>query len=160
MLKNDGLKMTPKIDGLDQEITHELMRDSRKSFRDIARKLGVAEGTIYNRVNKLREGGVIKGFVLDLDYSKMGYDLTVLIGATLKGERDALVEALHKEPNITAIYDVTGEYDAIIVARFRDPSEVNAFIKRLHEVSVVKRTNTMLVLDILKEDQWIEPTTS
>ncbi len=152
--------MTPKIDGLDQGIIHELMRDSRKSFRDIARKLGVAEGTIYNRVNKLREGGVIKGFVLDLDYSKMGYDLTVLIGATLEGERNELVEALQKESNITAIYDVTGEYDAIIVARFRDPREVNAFIKRLHEVSVVKRTNTMLVLDILKEDQWIEPTTS
>lgn len=152
--------MAAKIDGLDLGIIHELMRDSRKSFRDIAKKLGVAEGTIYNRVNKLRDGGVIKGFVLDLDYAKMGYDLTVLVGATLEGERDELVDALRKEHNITAIYDVTGEYDAIIVARFRDPNEVNSFIKRLHEVRGVKRTNTMLVLDVLKEEQLMEPAMS
>ncbi len=149
--------MSRKIDGLDIGIIRELRKDARKSFRDIAEKLGVAEGTIYNRVNKLRAEGVIKGFMLDVDYSRIGYDLTVLIGATLEGERYELVEALNKEPNITAIYDVTGEYDAIIVAKFRDPDELNSFIKRLHEARAVKRTNTMLVLNVLKEDHGIEP---
>ncbi len=152
--------MARKIDDLDLGIIRELRRDARKSFRDIARKLGVAEGTIYNRVNKLREDGVIKGFMLDVDYSRIGYDLTVLIGATLEGERGEWVEALHKEPNITAIYDVTGEYDAIIVAKFKDPYELNSFIKRLHELHAVRSTNTMLALNVLKEDHGIEPALS
>jgi len=70
---------------LDLSILRELKKDARKSHRDIAEKLGVAEGTVYNRVNKLQDMGIIKRFMVDLDFSKLGYDLTAVIGLIVEG---------------------------------------------------------------------------
>lgn len=149
--------MSEKIDELDIEILRELRRDSRKSFREIADKLNVAEGTVYNRVNKLQEKGIIKGFMADIDFAKLGYDLTAVIGLIVEGGALPKTEKkLAKEPNVSAVYDVTGEYDAIIVAKFKDRDSLNDFVKRLLAYPEVKRTYTMLVLNVMKETHGIE----
>ncbi|MHC1582708.1 MAG: Lrp/AsnC family transcriptional regulator, partial [Candidatus Syntropharchaeia archaeon] len=62
-----------KIDELDIKIIRELKRDARTSYREIAERLGVAEGTVYNRIHKLKEIGAIRRFIPDIDYSKLGY---------------------------------------------------------------------------------------
>jgi Lrp/AsnC family transcriptional regulator for asnA, asnC and gidA len=56
---------------------------------------------------------------------------------------------------VNAVYDVTGEYDAIIVAQFRNREELNEFVKGLLAVPGVKRTNTMLVLNTMKEQHGV-----
>jgi len=145
-----------KIDDLDLKIIKELQQDGRASFRDIAEKVGVAEGTVYNRVNKLIEGKIIKRFIPEIDYSKLGYDLTVLIGLTTEGGKLQEIERrITESPNVNAVYDVTGEYDAIIVAQFRNREELNEFVKNLLAVPGVKRTNTMLVLNTMKEQHGV-----
>ncbi|GFP18915.1 Lrp/AsnC family transcriptional regulator [Candidatus Hakubella thermalkaliphila] len=146
-----------KIDDLDIKIIRELKKDARQSYREIADRLGVAEGTVYNRVNKLRELGVIKGFIPDIDYSKLGYDLVVLIGVIVEGGYLLEIEReIAGEPNVSAVYDVTGEYDAIIVARFRDRASLNDFVKRILAMQHVRRTYTMLVLNVMKGEYGIE----
>ena len=67
--------MSSKIDDLDLKILRELRKDARKSYRGIADKLKVAEGTVYNRVSKLQDSGVLKGFMADIDFGNFGYDL-------------------------------------------------------------------------------------
>ncbi len=149
--------MPEKLDSLDIKIIVELQEDARKSLREIAEKLGVAEGTVYNRINKLRKMGVIKKFIPIVDYSKLGFDLTAIIGITAEGGHLVEVEELlAKEPNVTAVYDVTGEFDVITVARFRSRSELNEFIKRIASLEHVKRTYTMLVLNVVKETHCID----
>ncbi|MBN2014514.1 MAG: Lrp/AsnC family transcriptional regulator [Candidatus Altiarchaeota archaeon] len=149
--------MASKIDDLDVKIIKELREDARKSFREIAEKLEVAEGTVYNRVNKLQEIGVIKGFMADVDFSKIGYDLTALIGVIVEGGALSKMEKkFAKEPNVSAVYDVTGEYDALIVAKFKDRDSLNSFVKRLLAFPEVKRTYTMLVLNVMKETHGVE----
>ncbi|MEE9594902.1 MAG: Lrp/AsnC family transcriptional regulator [Candidatus Hydrothermarchaeales archaeon] len=149
--------MSEKIDELDIGIIKELQEDARKSYREIADKLNVAEGTVYNRVNKLRELGVIKRFIPDVDFAKLGYDLTVVIGVVVEGGRlPEIEEQIAKEPNTTAVYDVTGDYDAIIVAKFKDRSTLNDFIKKILAMENVKHTYTMLVLNVMKEQHGIE----
>ena len=81
-----------KIDELDIRIIKELTKDARQSYRDIAGKLDVAEGTVYNRVGKLKADDVIKGFIADVDYGKIGYDLVALIGLTVEGGKLPQVE--------------------------------------------------------------------
>ena len=149
--------MPEKLDSLDIKIIVELQEDARKSLREIAEKLGVAEGTVYNRINKLRKMGIIKKFIPIVDYSKLGFDITAIIGITAEGGHLLEVEELlAKEPNVTAVYDVTGEFDVITVARFRSRSELNDFIKRIASLEHVKRTYTMLVLNVVKETHGID----
>jgi len=155
--KNLGIPMSSKIDDLDISILRELKKDARKSHRDIAEKLGVAEGTIYNRVNKLQEMGVIKRFMVDLDYSKLGYDLTAVIGVIVEGGHlPEIEEKIAKKPNVSAVYDVTGDYDALVVAKFMDRDALNKFVKGLLAIPHVKRTYTMLVLNVMKETHGVD----
>ncbi len=147
----------PKIDDVDLKILMELQEDARKSLKEIAEKVGVAEGTVYNRINKMRRMGVIKKFIPVVDYSKLGYDLTAVIGVVAEGGHLIEIEnEIAKEGNVTAVYDVTGEYDILIVARFKDRDSLNAFVKKLGGMENVKKTYTMLVLNVVKETHMIE----
>jgi len=146
-----------KIDDLDLRIIGSLREDSRQSFRDLAEKLDVAEGTVYNRVNKLKEEGILKKFMVDVDYAKLGYDLSAVIGIISKGGHlPELEKELAKEKSITAVYDVTGEYDAIVVAKFRDRSELNDLVKRMNSMEHIERTYTMVVLNVVKEEHGVD----
>jgi Lrp/AsnC family transcriptional regulator for asnA, asnC and gidA len=146
-----------KIDDLDVSILRELKKDARKSHRDIAEKLGVAEGTIYNRVNKLQEMGVIKRFMIDLDYTKLGYDLTAVIGLIVEGGHlPEVEEKIAKKSNVSALYDVTGDYDTLIVAKFKDREDLDKFVKNVMAIPHVERTYTMLVLNVMKETHGVD----
>jgi len=149
--------MTSKIDDLDLKIIRELQEDARQSYREIAERLKVAEGTVYNRVNKLQEMGIIKRFILDIDFSKLGYDLTAIIALKVEGGHlPEIEEIIAKKPNVSAVYDVTGDYDAIVVAKFRDRSGLNKFVKGILAMPYVRRTYTMIVLNVMKESHGIE----
>ena len=78
----------PDVEPLDLEIIRVLQKDARASFRDIARQLKVAVGTVQSRVKKMELNNTIKGFSVDLDYSKLGYSLTALIQTA--GQRKTL----------------------------------------------------------------------
>ena len=145
--------MTSKIDELDLKIIIELQKDARQSFKDISERLRVSEGTVYNRLNKLKELGVIKRFVPDIDFSKLGYDLTVLVGIAVEGGHLPEKEKeIAEDSNVLAVYDVTGEYDVIVVAKFKDRSGLNDFIKRILSMQYVKNTYTMVALNVVKEN--------
>lgn len=149
--------MAGKIDELDRRILKEFQSDARQSYREIAEKLKIAEGTVYNRVNKLKEMGIIRKFIADINYSKLGYDLTALVGIRGKGGHlPEIEEKISREKNVTTLYDVTGEYDAIAVAKFRDRAELNDLVKRINALPNVERTNTMIALNTIKEQHGIE----
>jgi len=144
------------MDDLDLKIIKELQRDGRASFRDVAEKIKVSEGTVYNRVNKLLEAKIIKRFIPEIDYSKLGYDMTVMIGViTEGGQLEDIERKITESPNVNAVYDVTGEYDAMIVAQFKSREELNDFVKGMLAIEGVKRSNTMLVLNTLKEEHGV-----
>ncbi|OYT27362.1 MAG: AsnC family transcriptional regulator [Candidatus Altiarchaeales archaeon ex4484_96] len=149
--------MKGKIDEIDLKIIRELKRDARKSYREIADKLKVAEGTVYNRVNKLQKTGVIKAFISDIDFSKLGYDLTAIIGLKVQGGKLSKIEQdISQKPDVSAVYDVTGDYDAILVAKFKNRTGMNNFVKELNAMTDVERTYTMVVLNVIKEAHGID----
>jgi len=142
-----------KIDDIDRKIIDLLNEDGRMSYRNISRILDVSVGTVHNRVEKLVQKGVIKKFVPIIDNSKLGYKLTAIIGVKVKGgvlRNWETRTAYHK--NVLAVYDVTGEFDAILIGKFKDTSELDSFIKGLLSEGDVQRTYTQTVLNIVKED--------
>lgn len=142
-----------KIDEIDRKILNLLNEDGRMSYRKISRELDISVGTVHNRVDKFTKTGIIKKFVPIIDHSKIGYKLTTVIGVRVKGGVLRNWEnktAYHK--NVLGVYDVTGEFDAILIAKFKDTSELDAFIKELLKEPDVQRTYTQTVLNIVKED--------
>lgn len=149
-LKADLLE---KIDDIDLQIINLLQEDSRRSFSKIAEKLGIAVGTAYNRVKSLEEKGILKGYTVIVDPVKLGYSLTAVILIQADGKHLVDVEKeVAQLDDVIGVYDITGEYDAAVVARFRDRFTLNSFIKNLLNSPYVKRTVTNVVLNVVKED--------
>jgi len=141
------------LDELDRKILNELIENPRITYRELARRLGVSVGTVHLRVRKLQAKGVIKGFSVQVDYGRVGYDVTALLLIKVDGKHILNVERdVAKYPNVCAVYDVTGEFDVIVIAKFRSIRELNDFIKSLLAKPYVISTNTSIALNVVKED--------
>lgn len=139
---------------LDIEILRKLSEDGRISLRQLGKDLGNSPVTIKNHVEKLEKKGIITNYGAKINFEKIGYDIIALIELTIsKGKMLEVEQEIAKNPHIFAIYDVTGEYDALIFARFKNRGDLSKMIKEeLHASPYVERTNTHMVLNVIKEN--------
>ncbi len=141
------------IETIDIEILRLLQEDARLSYNTIARKLGISVGTAFNHVKTLEKKGVLKGYTIVIDPDKMGYGLTVLILIQAEGGHIADIETeISKTANVLALYNITGDYDAAAIIKFKDRADLNVFLKHLLSTPHVRRTVTNVALDVIKED--------
>ncbi|WP_407378730.1 Lrp/AsnC family transcriptional regulator [Methanobrevibacter sp.] len=141
------------LDDVDVKILKIINDDVRTSYRQISRDLDVSVGTIHNRIDKIVKCGVIKKFSPIINHEILGFTLTTIIGVRLKGDSiEEWEERTVKNKNVIGIYDVTGSYDAFLIAKFRNTNELNSFIKELLKDPIIERTYTQTVLDVIKED--------
>ncbi|RJS92305.1 Lrp/AsnC family transcriptional regulator [Candidatus Bathyarchaeota archaeon] len=141
------------MDDIDLQIINLLQEDSRLSFNKIARELGISVGTAYNRIKSLEDKRILKGYTAIVDPVKVGYGLTAIILIQAEGKHLLDVEnKISKIDNVISVYDITGDFDIAVVARFKDRSSLNSFIKSLLAMPYVKRTVTNVVLNVVKED--------
>lgn len=146
-----------ELDELDLKILSELLRDGRASLRKIAERVGASVSTVAARVEALERRGVIKGYTAIVEPASLGYEITAIIHVRIRSGKLLEVQRLvARHPNVFGVYDVTGEADSIILARFRDRRELSRFIKELLSHEYVERTITHVVLDVIKED-WRPP---
>jgi len=141
------------IDDLDLKILRRLLDDGRASYRQIASALGVSTTTVASRAQKLAEGRLVKGYSTLVDFQKLGYELTVITEILVsKGKLLEMEREIAKMPNVCAVYDVTGEIDGVVIAKFKDREELSRFTKGLLAMPFVERTNSHVVLTTVKED--------
>jgi DNA-binding Lrp family transcriptional regulator len=151
-----GPKPHEGLDDTDIALLRALNGDARKSYRDLSKELGLALSTVSARVKRLEQQGYITGYVPVIDPIKMGFDLVVIVG--VKITHGKLLEAqkrIAKIPRVFGVYDVTGDWDSMILARFRDREELNDFIKDILTLPYVERTGTQLVLNTVKEEKRV-----
>ena len=142
-----------EIDELDLEILSILSNDGRKNKSTIADDLNRSPNTIIKRISNLEENGVIQNYGVQIDYEKLGYNIIALIELTIsKGKMLEVEQDIAKIPNVFAVYDITGEYDALILARFKNRGDLSKMIKKIHTSQFVERTNTHMVLNVIKEN--------
>lgn len=142
---NNNETTTNELDHTDQEIIKQLNQDGRKSYRQIARELNLSVGTITNRVNKLQETGIIKGFQIQLDYTQLGYNIETLIGIDNNGNIENII---NKYPeNIITAHKTTGQYNTLLITRFKDTTELNNFLENITKEENINKTYTQLILN-------------
>jgi DNA-binding Lrp family transcriptional regulator len=141
------------MDNIDEKILKNLLVDGRLSARQLSLKLGLSTVTVLSRLKKLEKEKIIKNYSARLDHEKLGYTLTAMIEVVAK--KDSLIR-IEKEisimDNVCAVYDITGNTDAIIIAKFKDRKELSEFVKGLSAITNVQNTITHIVLETIKED--------
>ncbi len=141
------------MDKIDEKILKNLLVDARLSARQLSLKLGMSTVTILSRIKKLEKAKIIKGYTSLLNHEKLGYDLTAVIEIIAKKDKLVQVEdELSGIENVCAVYDVTGNTDTLIIAKFKGREDLSKFIKNLSAISNVESTITHVVLNTVKED--------
>jgi len=141
------------LDDIDRKLLGEVLKDSKRSYRDLAKAIGVSTATVINHVQRLESAGVVKDYTVRLDHERLGYELTVITEIIVsKGKLLEMEQEIAKMPNVCAVYDITGETDAMVVAKFKSRSRLSDFTKGLLAMPYIERTNTHVVLTTVKED--------
>ncbi|MFX1253049.1 MAG: Lrp/AsnC family transcriptional regulator [Promethearchaeota archaeon] len=141
------------LDDIDYRILGALLRDARKPARVIAEETDKHLTTITRRLKTLEQEEIIKSYTALLDYERLGLELTIITELILaKGKLFEAEAEIAELPGVCAVYDITGHFDAIVIAKFPSRRDVSQFTKKLLSMPFVERTETHFVLNTIKED--------
>ena len=142
-----------RFDEKDQQILRHLLTDSRQSARQLAMRLGISTVTTISRMKKLHDEKIIQGYSVLLDHELLGYDLTAIVEiSTTQGKMLEIENEISKHENVIAVYDITGETDILLIAKFKERKLLSDFVKSLSALPNVEKTITHIVLNTIKED--------
>ncbi len=136
------------LDETDINILQLLREDSRLSFREIGKRIGVSTGTVSERVKNMLEAGVIKRFTTAVDPSLMGMDVPIflLIRVDPMTRIDQVVGALESVEESCCIHQVTGGLDMIALVRCTDKAHAAQVIDSVRGIPGVQRVDSNVVL--------------
>ncbi len=129
------------MDSTDEKIVHMLKENSRAPFVEIAKKLGVSEGTIRARVKKLTKNGELKFTIEDEKELK-----AVVLIATSTGAPTTKVANAIRDLGISGVYEVSGQFDIVCFVSSHEMIKINNAIEKIRHVNDVADTNTLMVL--------------
>jgi len=138
------------LDDLDRAIVEALQRDGRASFREIARALNVAEGTIRNRYDRLVDGGVLE-VVGVTNPLALGFDAMAMVGVKTNGRPQAVSEPISELREVSYVVIVAGQFDLLVEVVCRDHQHLLEITERLREVDGVVSTDTFVYLKLTKQ---------
>jgi len=119
------------LDDLDWKILHALQENAKQTYSETGRLLNVAHSTIYERIKKMEEHGIIKKYTTVVNFEKAGmrYITAVMTIITDPKESENVAEKLSGFNNVLEVYTSLSEELLIIVKVIaKDPSELHSFI--------------------------------
>lgn len=139
--------MTRKLDAVDEQIIRHLQRDGRATNREIARRIGVSEGTVRNRIERLIQDHVIRIAAI-VNPVKVGLHTTAVMSLQVEPAHltDA-AERLESARDLTYIGYATGTSDIICLGQFRDNDALFHFLTEVvARVPGVRKVDTSIIL--------------
>jgi len=139
------------IDKLDRNIIDTLLENADTPYTEVAKKLFVSSGTIHVRMKKLQDQlNVVRGSQLDIDYTKLGYDITAFIGIFLEKSSlyETVTEQLKDIPEIVSAHYTTGNYSIFARIVCKDTNHLrNILSDKVQNIKGIQRTETFISLD-------------
>ena len=149
------------MDERDLEVLRLLQGDAKASAREIGRRVGSPITTVYSRVKRLEDSGVIKGYKAVLDAAKLGRPTTAFILASFAYRTPGLEEPLDQRriarevarlPEVQEVHIIAGDWDILIKVKARDVAAIGGFVvDKLRNIRGIERTLTCMVFDTAKE---------
>lgn len=140
------------IDDIDRQILNIIQQDARIANAEIARQVGLAASAVLERIRKLEERGVIKGFETKIDAAQVEFGLTAFVAVRTHeccSETDKFLAAI---PEVLEVHDVAGEDSYFLKVRVKDTEDLSRLLREeLKNVPNVATTKTTVVLQTIKE---------
>ena len=142
------------LDERDKAILAALQRNGRATLADVGQAVGMAPSSVHERIRKLEQAGVIKGYRAEVDTEALGLFVTALVAATPldPSQPDDLPERVRGFPEVEDCFSVAGEANYILKVRVRTTTHLEELIRRLRERGGVQ-TRTTIVLSIPFENR-------
>jgi len=140
--------------GLDSKVVRLLMRQGRVSWTDLAQHLGLSAPSAAERVHRLEQRGVIRGYAALIDAEAAGYPLLAFVAVVLDRpeRRGAFLKRVATLAEIAECHHVAGEDDYLLKVRCRSTLDLDRFlVESLKSTPGVVRTRTTIVLSTAKE---------
>jgi DNA-binding Lrp family transcriptional regulator len=139
-------------------ILSHLRQDARKNLTAISKETGIPVSTIFDKLRRYEEEGMIKKHTAMLDFSKLGYEVKVHIALKVPREhRDSLRTYLLKEPLVNSVYRINNGYDFMIEAFFKNINDVHEFVEGLERFRVKSPEEYYVLEEIKKEAFMADP---
>ena len=136
------------IDDTDRAILRELQGDARTPFSEIARRIDMSSATVHDRVQRMEEAGVIRGYHAAIDPGALGFEVEAYVGLRVEqGATEEVLAALEEVDAVQEVALVTGDWDAMmrVVAESTDALRELMF-DRIAAIEGFDRSQTMVVL--------------
>jgi Lrp/AsnC family transcriptional regulator, leucine-responsive regulatory protein len=145
---------TTQLDDIDRQILDLLQREARMTNAAIAAKVGLTAPSVFERVRKLEQRGVIQSYTINIDPAALGKPMTAFIRLTAAFDEryDAGVKAIGEDPDVLECYNVAGEDCLILKIKCGSPSDLESLLSRIRSRLTVQRSVTMIALRALKEN--------
>jgi Lrp/AsnC family leucine-responsive transcriptional regulator len=139
----------------DLAILKVLLRDSRKSLQEIGQEVGLSTTSCWNRIKRMETAGVIQGYSVKVDLSKIGYQDTVIVQVNLESHTDETLyefgRVLETIPEILEVFLVSGDYDYYIRIAVKDTRDYERLLReKLYKIPGIRHSKSSFVLRTLK----------
>lgn len=155
-MNNDLTKLgddAVSLDETDRHILVLLQDDCKLPLTEIGEAVGMSAPSVLERVRKLEQHGVIKGYHALLDARRVGLDLWAFVGVTINFPKS--IEGFKREvvalPEVLECHHVTGEHTMLIKIKTKNTASLEALLNRVRSLEGVTATQTMVVLSTLVE---------
>lgn len=141
------------MDEVDRKILDVLKKNSRVSYKEIAKHVKISDVAVHKRIKKL-EAGVIRAFTVSIDQRRYGKEVTAIITAKCEvGKTGDIAKEMMEIGDVTEVYTTVGEYDVVAKVRTVDIAGLRVVVEKgLSGIEGINEIRTSLVFECLKED--------
>jgi len=144
--------LSGKLDEIDRGVIEHLRENARTTFADIGRALDVSDATVYNRVKRLMEIGVIRRFTIEVDEEAVGRMVPGFILVNVKpGAVKEVSKQLTEIGTVSEVYEVHGPEDLIVKVRGKNLSELRTVILKVRAIPDVVETTFIPIFKTWKD---------
>jgi len=146
------------LDRRDLDILGMLQRDGRATYAEIAKHVGLSPSSVHQRVRKLEQSGIIRGYRAVLNLEEVGLFVTALVSITPLDPKqpDDLPDRVMELPEVEDCFSVAGDENYVLKVRTKTTEHLEELLRRIREKAGVQ-TRTTVVLSIPFEDRPVSP---
>jgi Lrp/AsnC family transcriptional regulator, leucine-responsive regulatory protein len=143
------LCVTQGFDGIDERLLDLLRADARQTLAQLGREVGLSPSAVKRRIDRLEHAGIISGYTIRIDQSKLGRRLEAFTELRFAGDtKVADIKGVARAiPEVEAVFTTAGDPDALVWIRVKDVNDLTRVIDLLRRTGRVTGTKTLMVLD-------------
>lgn len=139
---------SPELDATDIAILDLLQRNCKQPLAEIGKQVGLTASSVVERIKKLEDAGVVRGYVALVDARSLGKDVTAFIGVSIDHPRafEPFEKEIEGAADVLECHHVTGQHTLMMKVKTESTATLERLIDQIRRIEGVTRTETMVVL--------------